>query len=117
MVPVRRYRSRGAAAGAKPGWGHDAGGAGRWRRCVRGKVGSVAGADLVTSLQQAGVGRGDLVALVISPTFELGLAAGDSSWTVPGAAAEGGPAAEVRRADEELRPRWVLWSGQTAARL
>jgi len=71
----------------------------------------VAGADLVTSLRQAGVSRGDLVALVISPALELGLAAGTSSWTVPGVAAE------IGRADEELRPRWVLWSGQTAARL
>jgi DNA polymerase-1 len=71
----------------------------------------VAGADLVTSLRRAGVSRGDLVALVISPALELGLAAGTSSWTVPGAAAE------IGRADEELRPRWVLWSGQTAARL
>ena len=71
----------------------------------------MAGADLVTSLRQAGVRRGDLVALVISRALELGLAAGASSWTVPGAAAE------IGRADEELRPRWVLWSGQTAARL
>ena len=71
----------------------------------------MAGADLVTSLRQAGVSRGDLVALVISPALELGLAAGASSWTVPGVAAE------IGRADEELRPRWVLWSGQTAARL
>src|SRR6266566_746258 len=83
----------------------------RWRRRIRGMVGSVAGADLVTSLRQAGVSRGDLVALVISPALDLGLAAGDSSWAVPGVAAE------VRRADEELRPRWVLWSGQTAVRL
>ena len=71
----------------------------------------MAGADLVTSLRQAGVSRGDLVALVISPALDLGLAAGDTSWTVKGVAAE------VGRADEELRPRWVLWSGQTAARL
>src|SRR5215467_9016997 len=84
---------------------------GRWGRGVRGKVGSVAGADLVTSLRQAGVRRGELVALVIFPALELGLAAGSSSWTVRSAAAE------IGRADEELRPRWVLWSGQTAARL
>jgi len=71
----------------------------------------VAGADLVTSLRQAGVQRGDLVALVVSPALEFGLAAGGSSWAVPGVAAE------VGRADKELRPRWVLWSGQTAARL
>jgi len=71
----------------------------------------VAGEDLVTSLRQAGVSRGDLVALVISPALDLGLAAGDSSWAVKGVAAE------VGQADEELRPRWVLWSGQTSARL
>ena len=69
----------------------------------------MAGADLVTALRQAGVSRGDLVALVISPALELGLAAGANSWTVPCVAAE------IGRADVELRPRWVLWSGQTAA--
>src|ERR1700753_1366615 len=84
---------------------------GRWRRGVRGKVGSVAGADLVTSLRQACVRRCDLVALVISRALELWLAAGASAWTIPGVAAE------IGRADEELRPRWVLWSGETAARL
>jgi DNA polymerase-1 len=67
--------------------------------------------DLVTSLRRAGVGRGDLVGLVVSPALGLGLATGDRSWAVPGAAAE------VARADEVLRPRWVVWSGQTAARL
>jgi DNA polymerase family A len=70
----------------------------------------------VTSLRQAGVKRGDLVALAISPAFEFGLATADStaahSW-----AAIAGIAAEVGRADEALRPRWVMWSGQTAARL
>jgi DNA polymerase-1 len=76
----------------------------------------VAGTDLVTSLRQAGVNRGDLVALVISPTLGLGLATADRAWPV---APEAGPglAAGVGRADEALRPRWVLWSGQTAARL
>jgi DNA polymerase-1 len=65
----------------------------------------------VTSLRQAGVSRGDLVALVISPTLDVGLATGDRSWAAPGTAAE------LARADEALRPRWVVWSGQTAARL
>ena len=76
----------------------------------------MAGTDLVTSLRQAGVNRGDLVALVISPTLGLGLATADRAWPV---APEAGPglAAGVGRADEALRPRWVLWSGQTAARL
>ena len=73
----------------------------------------MADADLVTSLRQAGVNRSNLVGLVISPALGLGLAAADRSWSVAGT----GLAAEVGRADEELRPRWVLWSGQTAARL
>ena len=79
-------------------------------------VGSVTGADLVTSLRQAGVNRGDLVGLVISPALGLGLATADRAWPIaPEAGA--GLAAEVGRADEALRPRWVVWSGQTAARL
>ena len=74
----------------------------------------MAGADLVTSLRQAGVNRGDLVGLVISP-------ARTSAW--PRRIGRGrsrparGLATEVGQADEALRPRWVVWSGQTAARL
>src|SRR5580704_16028471 len=76
--------------------------------------GSVADEDLVTSLRQAGVNRGDLVGLVISPALDLSLATADRSWPV---AAGAGLADEVGQADEALRPRWVVWSGQTAARL
>jgi len=74
----------------------------------------VADGDLATSLRQAGVNRGDPVGLVISPALGLGLATADRAWSVVA-----GPwlADEVGRADEELRPRWVVWSGQTAARL
>jgi DNA polymerase-1 len=74
----------------------------------------VAGAELVTSLRQAGVKRGDLLGLVVSPTLGLGLATADRAWPVTGGA---GLAAEVGRADEALRPRWVVWSGQTATQL
>jgi DNA polymerase I len=74
----------------------------------------VADGDVATSLRQAGVNRGDLVGLVISPALGLGLATADRAWSVP---AGPGRADEVRRADEALRPRWVVWSGQTAARL
>src|SRR5438132_14391302 len=92
---------------------------------MRGKVGSVAGADLVTSLRQAGVNRGDLVGLVISPGLGLGLATAGGAWPVaPDTAARGaggaggaGLAAEVGRADDALRPRWAVGAGQTAARL
>jgi DNA polymerase-1 len=67
--------------------------------------------DLVTSLRQAGVSRGDLVGLVVSPALGLGLATADRAWPVAAGADELG------RADEALRPRWVVWSGQTAVRL
>ena len=70
--------------------------------------------DLVTSLHQAGVARGDLVGLVVSPGYGLGVATAERAWPdAPGA----GLAAEVGRADEVLRPRWAVWSGQTAAHL
>jgi DNA polymerase-1 len=80
--------------------------------------------DLVTSLGQAGVARGDLVGLVISPALShslgIGLATADHGWSVPpdaGPASDADLAAEVGRADQVLRPRWAVWSGQTAARL
>jgi len=71
----------------------------------------VTGDDLVASLRQAGVGRGDLVALVISPASGAALAAADSSWAITDAALA------IGQADAELRPRWVLWSGQSAGQL
>ena len=76
--------------------------------------------DLVTSLRQAGVARGDFVGLVISPALGLGLATAERAWAVapgPGAQSAAALAAEVVRADEALRPRWAVWSGQTAAHL
>jgi DNA polymerase I len=70
--------------------------------------------DLIASLRQAGVARGDLVGLVVSPEHGIGLAVPDGGRWMP-------PAAEavtaIRQADEAVRPRWVLWSGQTAAYL
>jgi DNA polymerase-1 len=67
--------------------------------------------DLIASLRQAGVARGDLVGLVISPERGTALAVPDGGrWMPPGPEAIG-------QADEAVRPRWVLWSGQTAAYL
>ncbi len=71
--------------------------------------------DLVTSLRQAGVTRGDLVGLVISPALGWGVATADRAWPVVADAVS--LAAQVGRADEALRPRWALWSSQTAAQL
>src|SRR5215471_358746 len=108
-----------------PAAGHVTCGA-RWRQsrrdgAVRGRVRSV---DLVTSLRQAGVDRGDLVGLVISPAVGLGVATAERAWpAAPGLAGDvgaglvaapgAGLAAEVGRADDALRPRWAVWSGQT----
>jgi DNA polymerase-1 len=71
-------------------------------------------ADLGTSLRRRGVARGELVGLVISPEPgpRLGVATAAAGWAI--AASD---LAEVGRADEVLRPRWAVWSGQTAARL
>ena len=72
------------------------------------------GTDLVRSLRQAGVARGDLVGLVVCPGRGLGLAvAGGGWWVRPGADA----VAALGEADQALRPRWVTWSGETAAYL
>jgi DNA polymerase I len=92
--------------------------------------------DLATSLRQAGAARGDLVGLVVAPALGFGVATATRAWPVAGPAAAGaaaagaaaagaaaagpavaGLAAEIGRADEVLRPRWAVWSGQTAAQL
>jgi DNA polymerase-1 len=103
------------------------------------------GRDLVGLLRQAGVTRSDLVGLVVTPDGTAAIAvipraADDSPVLGPASvpapigasgarqpsqddgAEAAGPgwvtsADEVARADEQLRPRWVAWSGETAARL
>jgi DNA polymerase-1 len=79
-----------------------------------------AAVDVMAKLRQAGVTRGSLVGLAVAPGTALGLAAGAGAWAVlPGTGAD--PAreliAQVGRIDRELRPRWVVWSGETAATL
>jgi DNA polymerase I len=71
-------------------------------------VADAAADDLVTALQRAGVGRGDLVGLAISPG--RGLAAAPGGWS-------GADIAAVGLADKTLRPRWAVWSGETATAL
>jgi DNA polymerase-1 len=75
-------------------------------------------------LRQAGVARGDLVGLATAPDGTAAIALArrardDSGAPVSGAVGPGWvtSAQEVARADEQLRPRWVAWSGETAARL
>jgi DNA polymerase I len=83
------------------------------------------GQDLAGLLRQAGVTRGDLVGLVATAgetaeeSVAVALGAHGRRDTGPAAAGQGWVTspAEVARADEQLRPRWVTWSGETAARL
>jgi len=70
--------------------------------------------DLAARLRRAGVARGDLVGLVISADLGLGLAPAGGGFPVSGGA---GALAALAEADEALRPRWAVWSGETAARL
>ena len=76
--------------------------------------GSVGDAELVTRLRQAGVGRGDLVGLAVSPDGTVAVAADAGA-----AGALGGVGRRWRAgvADEEVRPRWVTWSQEDAQRL
>jgi DNA polymerase-1 len=65
--------------------------------------------ELVTLLRQAGVGRGDLAGLAVAPDGAVAVAAGDAGWVTS--------AGELQTADDEIRPRWVTWSQETAQRL
>lgn len=58
--------------------------------------------DAVESLRDAGVERGDLVGLAVAPGGDAALATGDLRCTV---SIDG-----LRRLEDELRPRWVVWS-------
>jgi len=80
------------------------------------------GRDLAGLLREAGVTRGDLVGLVVAPGGTAAVALGPEAASgspatpaaIPGWAAA---AAEIAGAEDALRPRWVTWSGETAARL
>ncbi|MFY9671320.1 MAG: DNA polymerase, partial [Trebonia sp.] len=67
-------------------------------------------------LRQAGMGRGDLVGLAVSPdgTVAVSADAGAAGAVVAGWVGDVG---ELGIADEEVRPRWVTWSQKDAQRL
>lgn len=73
------------------------------------------GANVVLELRRAGLGRGDLVAVVVAPGlgFAMATTVGDMSF----AHVTEDPSAVVRLVEEDLRPRWVLWSSDTASEL
>ena len=74
---------------------------------------------VVSRLEAAGVGRGDLVGLALWPGVGVGLApsAADDDAVAVEAPDDGGIGAVVAAVEDALRPRWVVWSGATAAAL
>ncbi|MCU1430825.1 MAG: putative polymerase [Actinomycetia bacterium] len=68
---------------------------------------------VLEELRRAGVNRGDLVALAVAPGIGLGMATPDGSLSV--AFAVDDPSGVVHLIERALRPRWVMWSNETAA--
>jgi DNA polymerase I len=77
------------------------------------------GQDLASLLRQAGVARGGLAGLVVAPDGTAAVAPDSPAPDSPAPDEAGWIVSpqDVARADLELRPRWVTWSGETAARL
>ena len=74
---------------------------------------------LLDALTAEGVGRGDPVALVYKPGVGIGVAAGRAAWSLAGVdvGPAGSPMSGVAAVEAALRPRWVLWSGETSLTL
>ncbi len=70
------------------------------------------GDEALQSLREHGVARGDLVAIAIAP--EIGVALVTRHGTVRVPAAVDDPTTVVQHLEEQLRPRWVMWSNATA---
>src|SRR6185437_8048208 len=83
------------------------------RRDRRWQAGRVNAADLVAALTRSGTGRGDPVALALDPVVGIGVATAAGSWSSAGADASRAVAA----LEHAFRPRWVLWSNETAVTL
>jgi DNA polymerase I len=66
-------------------------------------------------LRRAGVMPGDLVSLAIAPGVGLGVATPNGGPSI-GLGVDD-PSAAIRLVEDALRPRWVVWSNDTAATL
>jgi len=65
--------------------------------------------NLVAQLRRAGAGSGELAGLLVDADGTGTVATADGEFAVA--------PAEIARADQEVRPRWVTWSQETAQRL
>ncbi|MEO6887259.1 MAG: DNA polymerase [Jatrophihabitantaceae bacterium] len=70
-------------------------------------------ADVSAQLRAAGFAARDLLALAYAPGVGVGLAAGGRAWALAGTDASG----VVCALEAEFGPRWLWWSGDTAAAL
>ena len=69
----------------------------------------------IEELRARGIARGDLVALALAPGVGVAMVAPAGAVCV--AATDEHPAIAVRRVEQSLRPRWVMWSNATASAL
>lgn len=69
----------------------------------------------VARLRAAGVGPGDLVAVALAPGAGVGMAAPGTRLAITTDVDD--PAAVVAAVEREIRPRWVVWTPDTAATL
>src|ERR1700761_6010899 len=65
--------------------------------------------DLVAALEAGRVGAGDLVGLAVAADGGVVVAADGGEWEAS--------VADIGLADEKIRPRWVVWSQETAREL
>jgi len=70
---------------------------------------------MLEALRRAGVGRGELVALTAAPGVGVAMAAAAGETSLACGVAD--PSAVVAVVEAALRPRWVVWSNDTAATL
>ncbi len=78
-----------------------------------GAMEAMQGDEVVGLLRDGDVTRASLLAVVVSPGRGLGLAADGGEWGLKTSE----PTAIVRAIEEAVRPRWVMWSQQTAGQL
>lgn len=71
--------------------------------------------ELVTRLRQAGVRRGDLVGVAVTPDGMTAVAPSPGTGDAAGVLVT--TAEQLAQADAEIRPRWAAWSQETARRL